>query len=69
MGTAVVPLNVAYFPWWIGQSVFVVFSVVAGPMANAGWVPESLHWGYPGALIESSLAFCASGLETSVQRL
>ena len=59
----------ALFPLRVRQSAYGFFSTAVGPMANAGWVPESLHWGYAGALIESSLAFCTSGLETSVQRL
>ena len=40
-----------------------------GPMANAGGVPRFLRWGHAGPLSESWVAFCASGLETGLQRL
>ena len=39
------------------------------PMANAGACPKFLRWGHAGPLIESSLAFCALWLETSLHRL
>ena len=38
------------------------------PMANAGACPKFLRWGHARPLIESSLAFCALWLETSLQR-
>ena len=49
---------------WIWQSVFVFFSVVAGPMSNAGGVPESLRWGHGGPLSESLVAFLCLGAGT-----
>ena len=38
------------------------------PMANAGPCLKFLRWGHGGPLSESSLAFCAFGLEPSLQR-
>ena len=44
-------------------------SLAIRQMANAGECPKSLRWGHGEPLIESSLAFSALGLETSLQWL
>ena len=50
-------------PLWVWQSAFVCSSAVAGPMSNAGGVPEFLRWGHGGPLGESWVASCAFGLD------
>ena len=49
----------------------VLLCTSGGPLGQwqtLGGCSKSLRWGHAGLLIESSLAFCALGLETSLQR-
>ena len=59
----------ALFPLRVRQSAYGFFSTAVGPIANAGGVARLLRWGHGEPLSESWVAFCASGPETSLQRL
>ena len=59
----------ALFPLRVRQSAYGFFSTAVGPIANAGGVARLLRWGHGEPLSQSWAAFCASGPETSLQRL